>query len=321
MSNGNRRIGIAALGAVTVFVALGTGAYFGALYSPNNQQHQAIGSDTSASEASQDRGQSLSDVAGLPEPVERAIKNPSAENRQDREQRDLSAQEGMAVWAFWVAFFAGVTALITGAGTILIWRQVRLTQEAVKGTGDATIAMQDSNRIALDAHRPWIAVSLYLDAAKVTEGVLQITYIIEYKNIGKTVAQFFTARHKIHMTGGAFGKLVAQSQLEAREKDKMVSRVLMPDEVYHHTGRKSYTLDELAWAGKRKRRFLAVSASAFYNLPGEKWGALRRHTERAFLIVTEDTFGRPQKALFKSRVPQSGPADLHVIDTAPRSAN
>ena len=165
MFNGYRGIGIAALGAVTVLAALGTGAYFGALYSPNNQQHQAVGGDTSASESGQYRGQPLSDIAGLPEPIERAIKNPPAENRQDREQRDLAAQESMAAWAFYMALFAGLTALVTFVGTILIWKQVSLTREAVKDTGDATNAMVLQTKISersLDAlYRPRVHIRAF----------------------------------------------------------------------------------------------------------------------------------------------------------------
>lgn len=86
--------------------------------------------------------------AGIPAVAEAFLSNPDPNNGTDREKRDLAAQEGMAVWAFWMAMFAGATAVITGFGTFFIYQQVRLTREAVKDTSDATVAMLKSNEIA-----------------------------------------------------------------------------------------------------------------------------------------------------------------------------
>src|SRR3546814_5274108 len=62
--------------------------------------------------------------------------------------RDLLAQETMAEAAIWMAAAAVLTLFITSMGTLLIWRQVKLTRQAVEDTSDATEAMREANVIA-----------------------------------------------------------------------------------------------------------------------------------------------------------------------------
>src|SRR3546814_7351497 len=50
--------------------------------------------------------------------------------------RDLLAQETMAEAAIWMAAAAVLTLFITSMGTLLIWRQVKLTRQAVEDTSD-----------------------------------------------------------------------------------------------------------------------------------------------------------------------------------------
>lgn len=310
MSNGYRSLGIPAL-AAALFIAFGLGAYWTGLPYPQERYQPYQSSDKVEERAAA----TVSNVAARV--VERTpCNNPQSEGESDlcAQWRAAKAAEKSANWTVY-GFWA------TLAGMALLTWQIILTREAVKDTGDATVAMQKSNDIAIAAHRPWIAIALYVERAVVIDGRLQIAYRIDYKNIGQTVAQFFVPKHTVEITGGAFTKVVTEIQSAAREKDVNNSRVLMPNEIYNHTGKKSYDLGKMVWAGRRKRRFLAVSASAFYNLPGDKWGDHRRHTERTFLIVTEDTSGRPEGALFRSRLPEEGHVRLQIRDAAPRSAS
>src|SRR3546814_190733 len=50
--------------------------------------------------------------------------------------------------AIWMAAAAVLTLFITSMGTLLIWRQVKLTRQAVEDTSDATEAMREANVIA-----------------------------------------------------------------------------------------------------------------------------------------------------------------------------
>src|SRR3546814_8206527 len=66
--------------------------------------------------------------------------------------RDLLAQETMAEAAIWMAAAAVLTLFITSMGTLLIWRQVKLTRQAVEDTSDATEAMREANVIRSEEH-------------------------------------------------------------------------------------------------------------------------------------------------------------------------
>lgn len=261
--------------------------------------------------------QSCTVVTKLEKPV--CVKKAAAEHRlqardKQREYDDLAAQQTSALWTSIMGIAALIGMGFSAVGVALVYITFRETRRSA----DAGHKTYD---IALAAHRPWISITLHLEGAQVVSGLLQIDYRIGYKNIGQTVAQFFVPKHIVEITGGAFKNVITEFQIAAREQDSNHSRVLMPNEIYNHSGRKSYDLGKMVWVGKRKRRFLAVSASAFYNLPGEKWGETRRHTERTFLIVTEDTSGRPEQAIFRSRLPVEGHVRLQIKDAAPRSAS
>jgi hypothetical protein len=147
MLRGYRFLVAAACGLV-LFVALGTGAFFGALYSPDHKQYQTVAGQQSGQNDYTGPSQSLPDISGVPGPVERAIANPHPSTGQDHEKRDLAAQEASALWAFWMVVASGLGFIITTIATILLYQQIRLTREAVQDTGLATEAMQEANRIA-----------------------------------------------------------------------------------------------------------------------------------------------------------------------------
>lgn len=62
--------------------------------------------------------------------------------------RDLSAQEAMAGWAMWMFVAAVATFVITSLGTLMIWRQIKLTKDAVREAVAGTEATREANEIA-----------------------------------------------------------------------------------------------------------------------------------------------------------------------------
>jgi hypothetical protein len=118
-------------------------------------------------------------------PNKAAVTQPQAQTAQPDPYRlrDLIAQEEQAAWAFGMLIAAIFTCIITSIGTFLIWRQVSLTRKAVQDTGEATIAMQEANRIALDAHRPWLHFSL-----KVFQHATFAEVYVTFQNSGNSPA-------------------------------------------------------------------------------------------------------------------------------------
>lgn len=81
-----------------------------------------------------------------------AASQPQTEQPDPYKFRNLKAQEAMAYWSMWMFVAALLTFIVTSIGTILIWRQVRLTRQAVEDTGEATDAMREANAIAKEAN-------------------------------------------------------------------------------------------------------------------------------------------------------------------------
>lgn len=143
---------LAGLGALCCAVTFG--AFFGSLYASREDARFSYAIEPPAVREHRVTDEGRTDIAGLPRFAERAIANPRSQNSEERSERDLAAQEGMAVWAFWMAAAAIGTLAITSFGTLLIWRQVRMTRKAVKDTGDATKAMVRQNEISEHSQRP-----------------------------------------------------------------------------------------------------------------------------------------------------------------------
>jgi hypothetical protein len=191
---------ITATCGLALFVALGTGVYFGSLYAPNHKQYEAITGKQAGQNDYQGPSESLPDISGLPGPVERAIANPHPNTGQDHEKRDLATQEASALWAFWMVVASFLSVLITTVGTIFLYKQIVLTREAVEDTGEATKAMRKGNEIAHAAQRPWLDVKIKMDGIAKSENGYTLRTILMVKNLGPT-----PGTHLRYAVDGFFG--------------------------------------------------------------------------------------------------------------------
>lgn len=197
MARNYRVLAVAACG-LAILLALGTGAFFGALLAP----HMSCRADASGcigERVQESRPNQIErDRAGLPYVAERITSGPDAANVNDREQRDLAAQESMSVWGFWmlVVSAAGVATTVVGTG-FLLW-QIILTRKAVEDTAQATEAMREANNIARKSlviqNRAWLVVQS-LDTKKIRyqfdESKIIISGELRFRvvNTGKSAAK------------------------------------------------------------------------------------------------------------------------------------
>src|SRR5690606_41805844 len=133
MLGGGRGILAAFAGLAALFIALFTGAYYGSLYAPEKRHYQSVGPNSGQAYPADSPRNGLADVAGIDRLTESLIAKPQPRNTDEREQRDLAAQEAMAVFGYWV-FWAMLlqTALAAGALIALVkdLRQNRRSAEA-----------------------------------------------------------------------------------------------------------------------------------------------------------------------------------------------
>lgn len=118
----------------------------------------------------QEQGGSTSDQNATPEPsyaerfltaierIEPAIRKLIAEEdeidrkrQEDRDNRDLDAQESMALWAMAMFWATVSTVLLTGVGVVLIYRTLLYTKHAAMHAGEAVTEARNATSAAQDA--------------------------------------------------------------------------------------------------------------------------------------------------------------------------
>ena len=177
MPDGYRSLGIAAL-AAALFIAFGLGSYWTGLPYPQERYQ-------SYQDGKTDEDGTLATVTNFTAPV---VKRTPCYNPQSKTESDLCAQwraakaaEKSANWTVY-GFWA------TLAGMALLTWQIMLTREAVKDTGDATIAMRRQNELTERQQRPWISIGIskpYVSKSK--DGILLVC-TVDLGNIGATPA-------------------------------------------------------------------------------------------------------------------------------------
>jgi hypothetical protein len=136
-------------------------------------------------------------------PLRECIREQVEANRGDqRSEQDLSAQQEMADWAFWMMVVSAVTMVLTAIALWFVRGTLEATREAVKDTSEATEAMRQANQIAAAAQRPWLTFSAKLaKAAGVNEKGLKLTFDVVIKNVGSSPAI------SCHLNGKMFNTL------------------------------------------------------------------------------------------------------------------
>ncbi len=163
-NDGSRYLAIVGASLAAIAVLGGTLTFtfhMGDLSGRNNAQAQgyAAAYPTDASRQIADCW-AKSDRSAAQECVASAIQ---ASREAQRSEAELGVQRQMSDWAFWalvVAIVMGfMTTAVTSLGTYLIFKQVKLSREAVEETGRATQAMLEANDIEKNAQRPWLKVT------------------------------------------------------------------------------------------------------------------------------------------------------------------
>ena len=162
--------------------------------------------DSGDQSASANNDPSDSEASAVAPPVEEPARpNEAVEGQSQTEgqqanpynARDIVAQEAMADASIVMAIAAFLTFFVTLAGTLLIWRQVKLTREAVKDTGEATDAMREANRIAADNSKRQLRAYLTIEPHGINEagedGLCRVP--VKIHNTGQTPA------HKLMLFG------------------------------------------------------------------------------------------------------------------------
>lgn len=120
MSNGNWRILAALAGIAAIFCAAGFGAYYGSIYAPEKRHYQSIGPNSGQTYPSDSPRNGLADVSGIDSLTQSLVAKPQPRDSNDRQDRDLAAQESMAVFSYWMFGAMVLQTLLAGGALVAL---------------------------------------------------------------------------------------------------------------------------------------------------------------------------------------------------------
>ena len=158
MLGGGRGILAAFAGLAALFIALFTGAYYGSVYAPEKRHYQSVGPNSGQAYPADSPRNGLADVAGIDRFTESLIAKPQPRSTDEREQRDLAAQESMAVFGYWV-FWAmiGQTALAAGALIALV-KDLRQNRRSAEAQLRAYISVEPGGMNEANVVKTWFSI-------------------------------------------------------------------------------------------------------------------------------------------------------------------
>ena len=117
MSFGYKLLIAGALG-LAMLITLGLGAFYGAIYSPHQREYQTTTINGGQIYPPSSPRNGLAEISGIHSVVESAIAEPQPRNSEERNDRDLAAQEAMATFTYWM-FLAVVLQTLLAGGALL----------------------------------------------------------------------------------------------------------------------------------------------------------------------------------------------------------
>ena len=166
-----------------------------------HQHQQAVAADMGGSDHREPPQQADTDHAGVPAFAERFISNPEPSDGNDRERRDLAAQENTAAWAFWMALLSAAQLVLSGLGLIALLATIRQGRDAITKAGEANAISQ---QVAEADLRPY----LFVDRLNLLD-ITHFTDKIEEDGETKEIPSGFHARVCIYLKN--YGKVPARN--------------------------------------------------------------------------------------------------------------
>lgn len=139
---GGYRFLIAAAFGLSLLCAAGFGAFYGAVYAPEKRHYQSVGSNSGQTYPPDSPRNGLADVAGIDGAVESLIAKPQPRNTDEREHRDLAAQESMAVFAYWMFWAMILQTALAGGALIALVKDLRQNRESAELQLRAYVALK-----------------------------------------------------------------------------------------------------------------------------------------------------------------------------------
>ena len=227
----------------------------------------------------------LTTQAAISECVSKAIE---ASHENQRAEQDLIAQREMSDWGWWALVVSSLQFFATLITLGFIKLTLDATLAAVKDTGDATLAMLDSNRIALESQRPWLSISVIPTGAKMHPLGMHMSANIFVKNVGQLVANDYHLAFRMELMRSDDFKKRLVTVLDSFSSIAVPSpKVVLPNDTDKFEAEFFINQEEIEWVdggrlGQLCKPILIVSAFYRVSASSKKW----ERTNKAFGICS-----------------------------------
>ena len=242
-----------------------------------------------------------------PEIVNRPVlERPCGQGQYDR-QSDLCAQWKAADAASEAAWWAMVATFVTALGTFGLFWQIKLTREAVRSTGDATIAMQKANDLAILGRRPWVSAQIEPKFVGCIGGIFVVEAIATFRNLGASPATSANATIDLIETKFNFDNSVKEKLADWRNMKQTDSETILPGEMVTRHLSFNKPVDEMHFMEESDHPtiiFVVIAVAVHYKsgsgLPDD-W----LETSRSFILKRRvKTIGRSDQGFALSGFPR-----------------
>ncbi|MFL0669892.1 MAG: hypothetical protein ACJLS3_00225 [Erythrobacter sp.] len=111
-------------------VATGVGAFYGSLYVIRKPHYGSVANNSGQTYPNNSPRNGLADVSGIDSIAEGIISQPQPRNSDEREQRDLAAQEAVAVFGYWMFWAVVIQTLLAGGALLAILKDLKQSRES-----------------------------------------------------------------------------------------------------------------------------------------------------------------------------------------------
>lgn len=132
MLRGYRGVLAAFAGIAALFTSAGFGAFYGSLYAPQQRHYQSVGANGGQTYPASSPKNGLADVSGIDALTQSILAKPQPRNPEEREQRDLAAQETSAVLAYWMFWAMIIQTALAGGALIALVKDLRQNRRSAE---------------------------------------------------------------------------------------------------------------------------------------------------------------------------------------------
>lgn len=137
-------------GIAALITAAGFGAFYGSIHAPDKRHYQSIGPNSGQTYPANSPRNGLANKSGIDSLAESFVAEPKPRTPDERQDRDLAAQEAVAVFSYWMFWAMVLQTALAGGALIALLKDLSQNRESAEAQLRAYIAIQSAKLTLTD---------------------------------------------------------------------------------------------------------------------------------------------------------------------------